>query len=235
LYWASLRDRFPQVEVQPAIDPVVERFDQPPQPGGPGFSVSDRPETPRCWFLDDKGNRLVQLQEDALFRNWRKVSDADEYPRYEGLRDEFEGELARLDAFGQSEKLGALTPRQCEVTYINIIPTSSWGDLGNRFSLWSPKPPSFLPSEAETSAFQLRYLIPNETGAPIGRLHVNLGPAIRKHDSSLAYRLELTARGPVGASAAEVMTFLDLGHDWIVRAFAAITTEGMHETWERKQ
>jgi uncharacterized protein (TIGR04255 family) len=199
LYWASLRSRYPQVEVHPAIDPVTERFDQPVGPVGPGFRVMEKPETPRCWFLDATGNRLIQLQEDALFQNWRKVADQT-VSRYEGLRGEFESELSRLDAFGRSESLGPLTPRQCEVTYINVIPTSSWGDLGSRFSVWCPTPPSFPPSEAETSAFQLGYLIPDETGKALGRLRINLQPALRKQDSARAYRLEMTARGPVASA-----------------------------------
>jgi uncharacterized protein (TIGR04255 family) len=193
----------------------------------------DKPETPRCWFLDPSGNRLIQVQEDGIFHNWRKVGEEDEYPRYEGLRSTFEAELSRLDEFGKAQGIGGLAARQCEVTYINFIPTPSWGDLDRVFSVWCNTRPEFLPSP-ETAGLQLRYIMSDRAGQGRGRLHVNIQPAVRKSNSARAYRLEITARGAAGPSAADVMAFLDLGHDWIVRGFTAITTKAMHRTWERE-
>jgi hypothetical protein len=71
---------------------------------------------------------------------------------------------------------------------------------------------------------------------PFGRLHVAAEPAIRRSTGEEVYRITLTARGaPTGTGGDDVFGFLDLGREWIVRGFASITTEKMHQAWGRRQ
>jgi hypothetical protein len=70
---------------------------------------------------------------------------------------------------------------------------------------------------------------------PVGRLHIAAEPAFRRSDSSPIVVLTLTARGrPLGVGLDGVLAFLDLGHEWIVRAFDSVTTSKMHRIWGRK-
>jgi uncharacterized protein (TIGR04255 family) len=232
-FWQQVRARYPRVgDIHPAIDQIPEEFGH-PLAGAPAASVRvlDKPEAPRCWFLDTNDNRLLQVQEDALFQNWRAISPED-YPRYEPLRESFEQELGELDRLGKREGIGGLVAHQAELSFVNVIPTDSDTDPGEVFSLWSPSKHSSLPP-TENAAFQLTYALPGATGAPIGRLRITASPAVRKQDKKRAVRLELTARRAAGPSTDQVLAFLDFGHDWIVRAFAEVTTPAMHQVWER--
>jgi hypothetical protein len=79
-----------------------------------------------------------------------------------------------------------------------------------------------------------RYVIPDENGAPLGRLHIRTKSGFQVSGGQPIIVLELTARGqPLGEGINGVLPFLDVGREWIVRGFASITTPEMHELWER--
>jgi hypothetical protein len=49
------------------------------------------------------------------------------------------------------------------------------------------------------------------------------------------YVMNLTARGrPDEESIEGALRFLDIGREWIVRGFAAVTTPEMHAIWRRR-
>ena len=75
-----------------------------------------------------------------------------------------------------------------------------------------------------------RFLIPGEAGEPIGRLHVDLQPAVRTSDNRPMYVLHLTARGQVS----DGLEFFDIGRDWIVQTFKRLTSSSMHDVWRIK-
>jgi hypothetical protein len=123
---------------------------------------------------------------------------------------------------------------QGEVTYVNIIPQGrGWGtfeDLPQVIALWTGRR-SFLPPP-ESASLTARYVMPDN----MGRLHVSLQPAIRSTDASEVLQLTLTARGqPQGPSPADILSWFDLGHEWVVRGFADITTDRMHSLWKRTE
>jgi hypothetical protein len=92
---------------------------------------------------------------------------------------------------------------------------------------------SFLP-EAEDGAIRLRFVIRDRGVTPIGRLHVALQPGWKKADNSPILLMNLTARGaPLGEGISGAFDFFDLGHEWIVKGFADLTTAEMHRAWER--
>jgi uncharacterized protein (TIGR04255 family) len=241
IYWAEVRDRYPNVEVQPALDPVIERFGSEPQTIGtpPGFKLMTKPETPRCWFVDKAGSRLLQLQEDRLIHNWRRVSEGDTYPHYSGIRDTFSDEYKRLAAFVQRQAGGAgeLTPEWCEVTYINHIHGGAgWEGLGHLhrvFTFISAPPANGFLSLPDFGEFGVAYAI-RDADKQVGRLHARLGTAIRRKDGAPLLRFELTGRGlPEGDGLDGVLAFMDHAHEYIVRGFAELTTPEMHSAWRR--
>jgi uncharacterized protein (TIGR04255 family) len=240
LLWQEFRDRFPVTEEHAPIDPVVEEFGAPTaRRGGARVQLFESPPTPRCWFLNQPGTELVQVQQDRLVHNWRKAGPDEEYPRYERVRRTFEEELRRFNALLNREKLGAITPNQCEVTYVNHIPAGkSWkahGDLSAVISVFERRFSDDFLSMPEDSGLRLRFVIPDQSGQPIGRLHVALDSGFRKSDNIPLFILNLTARGrPQGGGIEDVLAFLDLGREWVVRGFASITTSAMHKEWGRR-
>jgi len=236
LFWSRLRNAFPRVEERGPIEPQIERFGERPNVA-PSVRFLDRPVTPRCWFLNEAGSELIQLQQDQLIHNWRKIDEGASYPHFEHVSSQFRKDLAMFEAFVRDEKLGDLIPKQCEITYVNRLTRGEgWKTLGQVelvSTLWR-KPSGFLP-EPEDVRFGVRYLIPDAKGSPFGRLHVMLNPVfdIQKNDSE--FILTLTARGkPQGEGSAGVMSFLEIGHEWIVRGFDALTQPSMHELWGKK-
>jgi hypothetical protein len=82
----------------------------------------------------------------------------------------------------------------------------------------------------------VRYPITDGTGRFLGRLYVNAGPAVAAAPG-LAPRpvhlLQLFARvlPPSSDTVAAAPEALDIGHEWVVNGFAAITTQPMHRVW----
>lgn len=236
LFWAGIRAEYPKTEEQPALEPVMERFgDRKPSGALPGFRILQKPETPRCWFISESDNELVQLQQDRLIHNWRKRQDGDRYPRYERIRESFRKEMELFRSFLEREQLGRFVPNQCEVTYINHVrPAEKVHSTPEQvFTSWNRISGTFLPPP-EDAQFAVRFMIPDQDGKPLGRLIVQVQSAFSRKDDSPVYALTLTARGrPEGEGPEGVLRFLDRGHEWVVRAFTDLTSPEMHKTWGR--
>ncbi len=237
--WEQFRRKFPRTERHEGLDSVVEDF-QPLRVPKPGirFQTSDRPPVPRVWFLNDRGTELIQVQRTRFVHNWRKGSTDEKYPRYEKIRREFLKNLRAFRGFLAEQDLGDLVPNQCEVTYVNhIISGQGWsshGDVSKVLALLSMRSSDRRLGPAEDVSFTARYVKHDSSGNPIGRLHVNLRPAVSRVDDKPMYVITLTARGkPVGAGDQGVVGFLDLGRSWIVNDFTSMTTSRMHKVWGR--
>jgi len=234
LYWEQIRETYSQQEIKPALIPVVEEFESQPAPEvNVKFSVVSEPEL-RCWFIDSTSTRLIQLQKDRFIRNWRKVKPEDAYPHYDILKPEFRAEWERFCGFLEKNRLGAPDVNQCEVTYVNHIEIGKgWESLGEAhkvIKLVSDMATADLLRQPELVRMNTSYALPNNKG----RLHVALQPAISQHLSKEVLQLTLTARGrPTSPNLRDIMEWFDLGHDWIVRGFADLTTPQMHTVWRR--
>lgn len=171
--WQRYRDRFPKFEERLLLDPSVEQY------GGEGVVVPtlqlqpiDGPPAPRLWFISRDDTRLIQVQRDRFVHNWRKVTDAGQYPRYREVRETFGHELEEFRHFLDAEKLGELVPNQCEVTYVNnLVAGAGWdrlGELDEILAIWSGATnKKFLP-EPEDVSLAIRYPIRDEAGRPMG-------------------------------------------------------------------
>src|SRR5207247_10986491 len=103
------------------------------------------------------------------------------YPRYERIREKFREEVVDFISFLREEKIAPININQCEVTYVNhITPSGIWqrhGELAAVLRHWTDlRSGGFLP-QAEDAAVRCRYLIPDDAGKPVGRLHVVFQPA----------------------------------------------------------
>ena len=237
--WQSFKDRFPETEEQPPLEAVFEQFG--PKPGGRvgvRLELSMVPPRPRIWLLNEGGAELVQVQQDRFVRNWRKREDAEEYPRYKSLRELFRTDFDTFCRLVEREKWGAVEPNQCEVTYVNVIPTGEgWQDHGELDKVLTVVSANYSDdhlSKPEEASVKLQFVLRDDKDEPVGRLHIAANPVMRVTDDQAALRLSLTARGkPQGDGIEGVMGFLDRGHEAIVRGFASITTTEMHKIWKR--
>lgn len=236
LYWQRIRNEYPRFEVQPTIANRTEQFGPSANLGQQiGVSFMASPEI-RCWYLDQSGNRLIQVQHDRFVHNWRKISGTEAYPRYPDLRERFEEEWKRFGAFLREEDLEQPKINQCEVLYANHIEyDSGWNGYGELdkviAALATPRSKNrFLP-HPERVGMHVIYRL-EETA---GRLYVTFGPVIRARDGKEVLQMTLTARGaPKSSNEEDVFAWLDLGRKWVVRGFADFTTENMHKVWGKQ-
>jgi len=232
--WSEYQSTFPRSEDRPPLDPVVEQFPESPAARmGLKFQAIENFPVPRIWFTNDQGSEMIQVQNDRFIKNWRKGGEGDQYPHYETIRPNFDRDYAIFLAFLEKNELGTPHVNQCEVTYVNhILAGQGWefyGDLEKIFTFWR-SPDTTPPGRAEDLRLHARFVIHGNEGKPIGRLHVDLQPAVRTSDNHPMYVLHLIARGQIG----EGVDFFDIGRKWIVTTFEKLTTKSMHNTWRIK-
>ena len=238
LLWERYRESFPKFEVQAPLLPEVEWFGLPTSSGfTPQVKFLTAPPMPRCLFINERGSELVQIQQDRFVFNWRKLKEEDAYPRYEPIRAGFEKQLQVFREFLAKENIGDLVPNQCEVTYVNqLLSGQGWehpGQLDKLVTVWRNQYSDRFLKEPEDVRLSMRYLI-QEGNGPSGRLHVSIEPRFSTIHSLPVIIITLTARGaPRTKDMAGVLDFFDIGRNWIVSAFASITTKDMHRIWGR--
>lgn len=235
-FWReSLAAAFPQVEERPTYEPPLETFDG-PSPAQLSLTLTQQFPPPRLWFKSADDQELLQVQRNWFACNWRKVSPEADYSHWPSRRDAFVQWFRKLEAFVSDNNLGKVSPTQCEVTYINhITPDSVWTRHGEIHRIFNhiDAVEGFLP-EPEEFGFQSRYLMRASDNHLMGRLHVSAQPVIDVKDGHPAIALNLTARGaPEQEGIDGVIEMADRGREWIVRAFDALTTDAMHQSWGR--
>lgn len=229
--WDSVRDRFPLFEIRPPVSTAVEQFQEGDAPAGT-VVTSSAEALVRCWFTSTDKATLIQVQSDRFIHNWRRTKEAPEYPRYSTIRPRFEQEWGSFCAFLEKCGLGLPVPNQCEVTYVNHIELRH-GE-GDRLRLEEVSPmlagasaKTFLPDPVWIECKTVY-----DMAERAGRLHVSLNPVIRRADGERIAVLQLTARGrPRGHKAADVLEWLDVGREWVVRGFFDATSQTMHKLW----
>lgn len=232
LFWALVRDRFPQSETAPRLPTAVELFDGQDQQ----LTLTAVPslQLPRTVFKDPVHGELLQLQDDKFVFNWVRPSEDAQYPR-------FELTSARLWEFYEvwSEFIRGLhgeAPqlRQCELTNVNIIPVNSFGhdfnDM-NRAFVVDPFDWNVPGLVAETYIRQRVHLMVDDDSQPLGRLHSSISPVFGS-DGEKAFQFELTARSaPTIKSLEDARNFFDRAHMMINGAFVASVTKQMRDFW----
>ena len=128
-------------------------------------------------------------------------------------------------------KLPKPIPDQYELTYVNqITQGEAWTNISDIEKIFRDfrcdVKGRFLP-EPETFTWRKIYRLPNQ----MGRLHTSLKMASTK-DGKKVMLFELTA----GLVTVRWMIGLQMGHEWIVRGFADLTTDSVQKAlWHLKQ
>jgi uncharacterized protein (TIGR04255 family) len=242
LLWNVFRiEGYSHIEEHGELEEAFEDFEgsSVPKVGVRVQTFDDAPPPPRVWFLNEAQNELIQVQRDRLIVNWRRGANSEPYPRYPHIIERFRSALATFVEFAKSEKVGAVVPTQCEVTYVNHMPSglgwSKHGELSRVVTTWENRYSDGFLATPEDIGFRARYRMDDDTGRPLGRLHVLLQPAFNAVGGQPIFVLNLTARGkPEPADSAGLFRMFDHEHQWIVRGFTSITTKHMHELWRRR-
>lgn len=237
-WWSKIQDQFPGFEQAPPIPPATESFGIPKitQPLVQ-FQITNVLPVPRVFIKKATDTELIQMQSDRFGYSWRKLKPEDEYPRYMKIKDGFLKQLTAFEKFLANEHLEAMKPTLCEVTYVNhILGSGVWRGHGELHKVIPSVTPTlsdnFLPLP-ETMQFATRYVIGTKAH-PLGRLYVNVGPSFLPADMTPIFIMQITARGaPQGSGNEGILNTLDLGHEWIVRAFTTLTSPEMHKAWRR--
>ena len=238
--WSKVRDKFPTVQVHPSRDQAEEQFDPPNQPTQFNVVFGIGPPPPLVWYIHEDDSELIQIQRDRFVFNWRRREG--EYPRYEHVRARFIEFFSIVRDFLEEEGLAdELGLNHWEVTYVNLIQSdTTWKEhreVGVVIPSWEHRVgDEFLP-DPEDVALRVRYRINDDDGRPRGRLHIVLEPGFDVVSNEQLLNLRLTARGKFDEPATneELLRFLDIGHEWIVRGFCSITSETMHHVWGRER
>lgn len=233
LFWNSVRERFPATEDRPSINPIIETREL-PQTGQVHFEVQDSLSLNRLWVLNEAGTEMVQVQNDRFIKNWRQGAEKCEYPRYEPvLKPAFERDFKIFQAFIADQQLGETKIDQCEVTYVNHIVAgdgwNNWDEIESIFTFFKQLSATY-PGKAEDLRSYTRFPIYGPKGEWIGRLYVDIQPALRASDKKPMYVMNLTARGMLGKD----YDFFDVGRQYIVKSFETLTTPQMHEIWGKR-
>lgn len=236
-FWRTrLRESYPIAAERPPYQVPVELFEGPDQLQ---IQMELAPlDRIRYWFQSESNENLVQLQNDWLAFNWRKVSPDSGYRHYPYGVERFTNLYEELDRFCVEANLGRVAPQQIEVSYINHIGAADggWQDHADLGLIMKPVnvagSKGHLP-QAQVVNFAAQY-VAESGGAPVGRLYVETQP--RVVEGSPAFMLRLTYRGsPEGWNLPGVLAACDRGHHWIVGAFDELTTSEMHILWGRKE
>jgi uncharacterized protein (TIGR04255 family) len=240
LYYQRVKARFPKFQVQPPVTPSFETFG-----ASPIMAFGIQMQTtmglqPRMWFLSEDENSLIQLQSDRLLFNWRSGLRGSPYPHFDAVHAEFERAFDELETLAEAEGITGMTVNQCEVLYVNPLPTANTGVPLSApekiFRIWSDNLGVEWKEPQEDLSFTVRYRLNDEEGKPFGRLTAAVLSSSSAPHISPGFQLEMTARGvPQGTGREGIAAFHDHGHRAIVRCFAAVTTPEMHKLWERYQ
>jgi uncharacterized protein (TIGR04255 family) len=239
LLWREFRGSYPKTQEHPPLPPVTENFGvHGPFPQGINLSFGLASLMPRCWFLNEDETQLIQIQQDRFIHNWRKREDGAgaTYPRYRVLRESFRAELGTFFRFLEREGLGPPKPNQCELVYVNQISLApadlaDHGDFAKVVTAWHDLEDPLL-SRPENVGINARYVMKDQSGGPIGRLHVTFSPLFIQGQNEPAYQAQFLGRGaPLGEGLEGVLEFLDKAHEYAIRGFLSMTSPGLQQIW----
>ena len=236
MYWSRIRERYPSIEDNPPLFHRVENLDPKPTRVSSPQLIAEMTFPLRCWYISPDSTELLQVQNDQFFRNWRRVTGNEPYPRFPALLTRFLAEWNDFQSFVRSEQLGEVRIDQCELTYINhAAKGEGWerfSEIGNVLSSLGPPSESGLLSDPELVNWSSTYKLPDN----LGRLRATMTPVFRGRDFKMVLSLNLTARGaPLNSSDDALIAWFDLAHTWVVTGFAELTTSAMHEIWKRRR
>jgi uncharacterized protein (TIGR04255 family) len=229
-FWSRIRENFPTSADQPPLFSVGDVID-------PSAHLT------RVWFVSKDGHRLIQLQHDRLYYNWRRQEGgASEYPEYASLFSDFSNVVQEFLSFLKDEGFtDDLRASQFELSYINLLERpQGWAPdapLGNLLvdHKRSKSPSRFLPQPRDyawVSVFEM----PRQTGQLV--VEAKSG-AKTENPEQRVIQLTLTAKSgelqPESNTVGTGSGWYDSAHQQIVKGFVDITDpEVQRKEWGKR-
>lgn len=235
-FWATLdHQEWTTAEEAPPIEDAFERFGDERVWASPGLRLIPGGQPARIRIINSDHDHMLQIQPSRFVFNWRRR--VGEYPSFRVLFPQFLGAFERFRTHCLSAGLEPLALNQWEVIYVNHIPR---GDLWKTPDDWSAIIPcASFPTDGlkghKPEAVACRWdVVLDEIR---GRLHVDLRfVRLESEQRGEALKLQLLARGPVkNEPGFDLEAGLNLGHETIVTAFDAMTTQIAHRVWRRRE
>lgn len=120
IYWDSVKDRFPNKQIKPAIPD--------------GFSIYQGAAPIRCWLISESDEELIQVQQNRFYMNWRRRDGR--YPRFgdhdgnPGLRTRALKEFHEFAAFIDERFDVRVEPKRFELQKQDLLERGKhWSDL----------------------------------------------------------------------------------------------------------
>jgi hypothetical protein len=230
-----LFEQFNKIEVVPIYRMPVE-YPSPqeslPQGAAPRLEfIPAGGMEPRYWLISEDDVFVIQVQRDYLAFNWRRRESAQEYVRYDTIKEKFI-ELLNTVQSALNARGGQLLPERAELTYIDVIaPNTVWRSPSDTHRLISM---SFADSEDyEQIALSYSKALYVSEGPWSGRLHVTLNPVFDwlKEESRLSLNMTARSGNFSKPNTESVLSFLDMAHDEINHSFLRMLTAEARQIW----
>ncbi len=219
-FWEPIRGEFPFTETQPALPPLFMS-----NPVGTGVLFqSPSMDFPRSWFLSKDKTILIQIQRDRLIVNWRKTDEDSAYPSFDTVKQKFDTVFGLFKSVINTQLAGEIHITGIETGYVNNIVT----DKCRINQIIPALNPQLLINDADCDSssvnFWSSFEFPKNKGGIT--IHINtLGANV--------IRVNIISRWIAEISEVAAQEWLNYAHMRNVTAFAACTSDKMHNVWER--
>lgn len=214
--YEKIKKDFPVIQQNPPINSIIEKID------APNVNKALAGFHPRTFFINEDNNKLIQIQPDKVFFNWRKTNNEEQYPHFDSVFHEFK-EIFNMLVKGRSigDKLN-----QFELTYFDHILLDKFGKED-----YNPKGILNLISlEEQIKSIDVKLSLPViEAG---GNITVVVKSATRNSDQEKLLVLESTCRG--FKKNLSIDKWFDIAHIRVLKFFQNITTEEAKKAWGMK-
>lgn len=236
--WEKLgRDKFSRTQTAPPLPPVNVSLVALITMGLQSLQT-EQFQLPRTIFTSGDGTSLIQVQRDRLVFNWKRGQEAEQYPSYDVVIENFKKIFADFLAFAKESEVGDVQITGLEVAYINHFDfgreLSGANDIETAFPLfaWRDKgKPVFNHLSAMTCNTQFE--LPDGDG----QFHMAISTAQRRQDGKELVRLDFIARKlSPEIQSEDIWPWFNRSHERIVTTFADVTSARLQrELWERVQ
>jgi uncharacterized protein (TIGR04255 family) len=232
-YWKQKLDSsWTKAHDVPRLLDQFERFGDQQNWGIPMPMIRASIEPERVQFVQDSGEKLIQIQSTRFIYNWKKHENA--YPSFDSIFPEFLGRLKCFEEFLVDARLDPTPYNQWELSYVNHIPKGSIWDSPSDFAQIFPglfgqikRPASDLILDQVSN--MARYEISPRRGRVT--IHAQLASNL---DGKEVLLVTVTGRGPVmpGHDAQNLALCFTSGHDATVQAFFDVASESAILYWK---
>jgi uncharacterized protein (TIGR04255 family) len=194
-------------------------------------TLAELPPLRRVIFEASDKSELIQLQQDCFFYNWRRKSENEKYPTYEGIFPNFRRELDRFVEWYRASFSEPLTIKRYGLTYINQLGAKhgcvSPSDYPTIFTHEGRTWDKFLPVP-DSHVSWLKFAV-----SGLGHLVVGIRPARPASDSlktdEKVIAFEFWAQSSDASRPMDA--WFDEAHQYIGRAFLDLTKEDARKNW----